>query len=115
MAEQDPLGEAQQKYRLQTIWISGACKYVDQTRLAYAEHSFNVTTGAFLAGIDPRFGEFVLMAGALSDRVEMKAQEFRKQVGAEEYDVFFTNYSWLDEGKYVAHAAPAKVFLQYAT
>lgn len=61
---------------------------------------------------------FVLMAGALSDRVEMKseeAQEFRKQIGAEEYDVFFTNYSWLDEGKYVARAAPANVFSQYAT
>jgi hypothetical protein len=30
-------------------------------------------------------------------------------------DAFAAKYSWLDQGKYVAHAAPASVFLQYAT
>jgi hypothetical protein len=30
-------------------------------------------------------------------------------------DAFIAKYSWLDQGKYIAHAAPASVFLQYAT
>jgi hypothetical protein len=81
-------------------------------------HSYNAATGAFLAGIDKRFKAFVLMAGNLSDEVDMKSkefQDFRKQVGAEKFDAFIAKYSWLDQGKYVAHAAPAAVFLQYAT
>lgn len=58
------------------------------------------------------------MAGNLSDEVDMKSkefQDFRKQAGAEKFDAFIAKYSWLDQGKYVAHAAPAPVFLQYAT
>jgi len=91
---------------------------VDPKRLAYVGHSYNAATGAFLAGIDKRFKAFVLMAGNLSDEVDMKSkefQDFRKQVGAEKVDAFFAKYEWLDQGKYVAHSAPAAVFLQYAT
>ncbi len=91
---------------------------VDPKRLAYVGHSYNATTGAFLAGIDKRFKAFVLMAGNLSDEVDMKSkefQDFRKQVGPEKVDAFMAKYSWLDQGKYVAHAAPAAVFLQYGT
>ena len=58
------------------------------------------------------------MAGNLSDEVDKKSkefEEFRKQIGAEKFDAFYAKYSWLDQGKYVAHAAPASVFLQYAT
>lgn len=121
----DPLGDLQIKYRVQTILdmrrgadLLVARKDVDASRLAYVGHSYNATTGAFLAGIDPRFRAFVLMAGTLSDQVDMKskeAQEFRKQIGPEKYDAFIEKYSWLDEGRYVAHATPASVFLQYAT
>lgn len=91
---------------------------VDAKRLAYVGHSYNATTGAFLAGIDKRFKAFVLMAGNLSDEVDSKSkefQDFRKQVGAEKMDAYRARYGWLDQGKYVAHAAPAAVFLQYAT
>ncbi len=91
---------------------------VDPKRLAYVGHSYNAATGAFLAGIDKRFKAFVLMAGNLSDEVDMKSkdcQEFRKQVGPEKVDSFVAKYAWLDQGKYIAHAAPASVFLQYAT
>ena len=42
-------------------------------------------------------------------------QEFRKDVGPAKMDAYRAKYSWLDQGKYVAHAAPASVFLQYAT
>jgi cephalosporin-C deacetylase-like acetyl esterase len=121
----DPLGDAQINYRVQQILdmrrgadLLLARSDVDPKRLAYVGHSYNAATGAFLAGIDKRFKAFVLMAGNLSDQVDMKSpefQEFRKQFGPEKVDAFVTKYAWLDQGKYVAHAAPAKVFLQYAT
>jgi len=121
----DPLGEAQINYRVQQILdmrrgadLLLARGDVDPKRLAYVGHSYNASTGAFLAGIDKRFGAFVLMAGNLSDEVDMKSkefQEFRKQFGPEKVDAFVAKYAWLDQGKYVAYAAPATVFLQYAT
>ena len=95
-----------------------ARKDVDSARLAYVGHSYNATVGAFLSGIDKRFKAFVLMAGGLSDEVDMKSEEFkqyRQKVGPEKFDAFLAKYAWLDPGKYVSHAAPATVFLQYAT
>lgn len=91
---------------------------VDSHRLAYVGHSYNAATGAFLSGIDRRFKAFVLMAGALSDQVSLKfkeMQDYRLRVGAERFDAFMSKYAWLDQGKYVSHAAPATVFLQYAS
>lgn len=118
----DPLNDRQIELRVQEIldMRRGADLLlvrgdVDPKRLAYVGHSYNAATGAFLAGIDKRFKAFVLMAGNLSDEVDMKSkefQDFRKQVGAEKVDAFVAKYSWLDQGKY---AAPASVFLQYAT
>jgi cephalosporin-C deacetylase-like acetyl esterase len=121
----DPLGDAQISDRVQQIIdmrrgadLLLARSDVDPKRLAYVGHSYNAATGAFLAGIDKRFKAFVLMAGNLSDEVDMKSkgwQQFRKQIGPEKVDAFVNKYAWLDQGKYVAHAAPASVFLQYAT
>jgi len=91
---------------------------VDPHRLAYVGHSYNAAVGAFLSGLDTRFKAFVLMAGGLSDEVDMKSkelQEFRQKVGAEKFDAFEAKYAWLDPGKFVSHAAPAIIFLQYAT
>lgn len=93
-------------------------KDVDPKHLAYVGHSYNATVGGFLSGCDHRFKAFVLMAGALSDEVDMKSQEFQKfrqSVGPEKFDAFQARYSWLDPGKFTPHAAPATVFLQYAT
>ncbi len=90
---------------------------VDPHRLAYVGHSYNATVGAFLSGIDKRFKAFVLMAGGLSDEVDLKSEELQKlrqKVGAEKFDAFAAKYAWLDPGKFVSHAAPATVFLQYA-
>ncbi len=121
----DPLNDAQIGYRVQAILdmrrgadLLLARRDVDAKRLAYVGHSYNAATGAFLAGIDKRFKAFVLMAGNLSDEVDMESkefQDFRKQVGPEKVDAFMAKYAWLDQGKYVAHAAPAPVLLQYAT
>jgi dienelactone hydrolase len=90
---------------------------VDPARLAYVGHSYNASVGGFLSGIDKRFHAFVLMAGGLSDASDLQAEEikqYRLKVGPEKFDAFTTKYSWLDPGKFVPHAAPAEVFLQYA-
>jgi len=91
---------------------------VDPKRIAYVGHSYHAGVGGFLAGLDHRFKAFVLMAGSLSDEVNFRTkqfQDFRQRVGAEKLDAFVKKYNWTDQGKYVAHAAPAYVFLQYAS
>jgi dienelactone hydrolase len=95
-----------------------ARKDVDPKRLAYVGHSCDATAGGFLSGIDKRFKAFVIMAGDLSDDVDRKTklfQTYREKVGPEKFDAFATKYFWMDAGKYVSHAAPASMLLQYAT
>jgi len=94
-----------------------ARKDVDSKRMAYVGHSCGANAGGFLSGIDRRFKAFVIMAGYLSDEVFTKTkmfQEYRQKVGPEKLDAFRAKYSWADPGKYVSHAAPAAVFMQYA-
>src|SRR5437868_14961386 len=91
---------------------------VDPKRLAYVGHSYDAGVGGFLSGIDKRFKAFVLMAGGLSDELDLKTkevQEYRQKIGPEKFDAFAAKYAWLDPGKFVSHAAPAEVFLQYAS
>lgn len=91
---------------------------VDPKRIAYVGHSYNAMVGAFLSGVDRRFQCYVLMAGPLSDEVNLRSpeyQNYRQKVGPEKFDAFTAKYNWLDEGKYVSHAAPAFVFMQYAS
>jgi dienelactone hydrolase len=91
---------------------------VDPHRLAYVGHSYNAEVGAFLSGTDKRFKAFVLMAGSLSDEVDAQSEEYkqlRQKVGPQRFDAFAAKYRWLDPGKFVSQAAPATVFLQYAS
>lgn len=91
---------------------------VDPRRLAYVGHSYNATVGAILAGVDRRFKVFVLMAGALSDEVDFRSEPYRRyreKVGTAKWDAFAAVHAWADPGPYVARAAPAAVFLQFAT
>ena len=121
----EPLDEHQVDYRVQQVLDirRGADLLlkrddVDAKRLAYVGHSYNADTGAILAGVDRRFKAFVLMAGTISDEVDMRSkefQEFRSRYGPAKVDAFIAKYSWLDPGKYVSHAAPAFVFLQYGS
>lgn len=93
-------------------------KDVDPKRLAYVGHSCDATAGGLLSGIDKRFKAFVLMAGGLSDEANRKTklyQEYRQKIGPEKVDAFQAKYAWQDAGKYVSHAAPAFLFLQYAS
>ena len=91
---------------------------VDPRRLAYVGHSCDASAGGFLSGVDKRFKAFVIMAGDLSFEVDKKTkalQEYREKVGPEKFDAFAAKYSWMDPGKYISRAAPAAMFLQYAT
>lgn len=93
-------------------------KDIDPKRIAFVGHSYNATIGATLSGVDRRFKAFVLMAGSISDEVNLRTgayEQFRQQVGPEKFDAFMASHKYLDEGNFVAHAAPATVFLQYAT
>lgn len=121
----DPFNEQRFAYYVQQILdmrrgvdLLLARSDVDSKRLAYVGHSYNAGIGALLSGVDRRFKAFVLMAGSMSDEVARgtkEFQEFRQKSGAEKVDAMVEKYSWLDQGKYVSHAAPATVFLQYAT
>jgi len=121
----EPLNEQQMTDLIQQIVdmrrgadLLSARKDLDPTRLAYVGHSYNATVGGFLSGIDKRFKAFVLMAGGLSNDSDFKSedyQKYRQKVGAEKFDAFAAKYAWLDPGKFVSHAAPAEVFLQYAS
>lgn len=91
---------------------------VDPKRIAYVGHSYNAGVGALLSGLDHRFKAFVLMAGSMSDELTHNTkefQEFRQKVGPEKLDAFVAKYSYLDQGKFVSHASPAVVFLQFAS
>lgn len=93
-------------------------KDIDRKRLAYVGHSCDASAGGFLSGIDKRFRAFVIMAGNLSDEADRKTkmfQDYRQKIGPEKFDAFAAKYSWMDAGKYVSHAAPSSMFLQYAT
>ena len=91
---------------------------VDPKRIAYVGHSYNAGVGALLSGLDRRFKAFVLMAGSMSDEISQNTPEFRdfrQKVGAEKLDAFIAKYYYLDQGKFVSHAAPAVVSLQFAS
>jgi dienelactone hydrolase len=91
---------------------------VDPKRLAYVGHSCDGSAGGFLSGTDKRFKAFVIMAGDLSFEVDKRTksfQDYRQKIGPDKFDAFAAKYSWMDGGKYVSHAAPAAMFLQYAT
>jgi len=125
VSNNEPLNEQQTVEMVQQVVdmrrgvdILLARKDVDAKRLAFVGHSYNASVGAILSGVDRRFKAFVLMAGTMSDEVDFKTgayKEFREKVGPAKFDAFTARHSYLDQGKYVSHAAPATVFLQYAT
>lgn len=123
--EKDPLSDKQIDELVQEVVdirraadLLLARPFVDPKRLAYVGHSCGATAGGIVSGVDKRFRAFVLMAGGLSDEIELKSpefQEFRQKLGPEKVDAFVAKYSWADPGKYISRAAPAVLLLQYAT
>jgi dienelactone hydrolase len=95
-----------------------ARKDIDPQRLAYVGHSCDGSAGGFLSGTDKRFKAFVIMAGDLSFGIDKRTpafQNYRQKVGPDKFDTFAAKYSWMDGAKYISHAAPAAMFLQYAS
>jgi dienelactone hydrolase len=125
VTSKEPLNEQQVVNLVQAVVdmrrgvdLLSARRDVDRKRIAYVGHSYNAEVGAFLSGLDKRFKAFVLMAGPMSDEVNLRSKEYqnyRQKVGPEKFDAFVTKYNWTDEGKYVSHASPAFVFLQYGS
>jgi len=125
VADSDPLSGKNAGYKVQQVIdmrrgvdLLLTRKDVDPKRIAFVGHSYNASVGATLSGVDHRFKAFVLMAGSISDEVIRKTggfEQFRQQIGPEKFDAYMASHVYLDEGKFVAHAAPAAVFLQYAT
>src|SRR5262245_2227138 len=125
VADQNPLSEKRAAEKVQQVIdfrrgvdLLLSRKEVDPKRLAFVGHSYNASVVATLSGVDHRFKAFVLMAGSISDEVIRKTggfEQFRQQVGPETFDAYMASHVYLDEGKFVSHAAPATVFLQYET
>ena len=121
----DPLDERNATQFLQQVIdmrrgvdLLTARRDIDPKRIAYVGHSCNAAVGALLSGLDRRFKAFVLMAGTTSDEITNNTPEFRdfrQKVGPEKLDAFIKKYYYLDQGKFVSHAAPAVVLLQFAT
>jgi dienelactone hydrolase len=125
IASKDPLDERVATDFLQQVIdmrrgvdVLLARKDVDPKRIAFVGHSYNAGVGALLSGLDRRFKCFVLMAGVMSDEITRQTkdfQDFRQKVGPEKLDALIAKYAYLDQGKYVSHATPAFVFLQYGS
>ncbi|HEX6715915.1 MAG TPA: hypothetical protein VF088_02320 [Pyrinomonadaceae bacterium] len=125
VSDNDPLSEKRNEEKVQQVVdmrrgadLLLARKDVDPKRLAFIGHSYNASIGATLSGVDHRFKAFVLMAGSISDEVNIRTggyAQFRQQFGPEKFDAYMASHQYLDEGKFVSHAAPATVLLQYAT
>jgi dienelactone hydrolase len=93
---------------------------VDPKRVAYVGHSFDAHVGSILSAVEKRIGSFVLMAGAYADEeyvfdpANKNMLEMRRRVGSDEViRNYFREYAWDDPVHFVAHSAPAAVFLQY--
>jgi len=124
-AIKDPLDERQATEFIQQVIdmrrgvdVLLARRDVDRKRVAFVGHSYNANVGALLSGVDRRFNCFVLMAGSMSDEINLQTKEYRdlrQKLGPAKFDAFVAKYSYLDQGKYVSHAAPAVVFLQFAS
>lgn len=125
VTDNNPLSEIRAAYMVQQVIdirrgvdLLLARKDVDRKRLAYVGHSYNASVGAIVSGVERRFKAFVLMAGSMSDQVDLKLggyEKFRQQIGPEKFDAYMASHTYLDQGRFVAHAAPATVFLQFAT
>jgi cephalosporin-C deacetylase-like acetyl esterase len=92
---------------------------VDPTRIAFVGHSYNAHTGGILAGVEKRIGSLVLMAGVFADEeyvfdsTRMEITQFREKIGDKALRDFFQQYAFDDPIHYIAHSAPAAIFLQF--
>jgi len=93
---------------------------VDPKHLAYVGHSLGATVGGILAGVEKRPVAFVLMAGypslthAMRHNSDQGAIAFQELATPEQRKAYVDALDPLDALHYVGHAAPAKLFFQFA-
>jgi len=101
------------------IDLLDARRDVDPKRVAYVGHSCNGDVGGFLTGLESnRLKAVVIMAGPISDEVNLKTkayQDYRQKIGPEKFDAFVARYAWTDGGHYTSHSDGMPKLLQYAT
>lgn len=97
---------------------------VDPARLAYVGHSYGATQGGVLAGVEPRFRTFVLIAGlpSLVDTTLGGAPGYDAYQAAlahavprEQWQAYCDSIGPLTPALYVGRATPASVFMQFGT
>ena len=100
---------------------------VDPKRLAFVGHSYGASWGGTLAGVDKRVKAYVLMAGlpVATDFSEDYAKgaavfeeyfaRFRQKYTAEQFQKYKEAISPLEAVHFLPHAAPAALFMQFAT
>jgi cephalosporin-C deacetylase-like acetyl esterase len=96
---------------------------VDARRVAYVGHSFGATWGGALAGVERRIQAFVLIAGLprVTDfspqgvrRLDALSEQVTKSFSKEQISRFVEIVSTVDPVRYVGHAAPSAILMQFA-
>ena len=96
---------------------------VDPKRVAYVGHSFGATWGGVLAGVEKRIRAFVLIAGLprVTDfsrqgvrRLDALNDQVTKGFSKEQIARFVEAVSAVDPVRYVGHAAPSAILMQWA-
>jgi pimeloyl-ACP methyl ester carboxylesterase len=98
-----------------------ARKDVDPKRLAYVGHSYGAQWGSILSAVDKRMKASVLMAGVaesadlfLRNNIDPGLIELRKSQPPGELEKYVQVQSELDAIRYVGHAAPVALLMQFA-
>jgi dienelactone hydrolase len=85
---------------------------VDPKRVAYVGHDFGAMFGAVMAGVDRRACAYALQAGTTSFT---NWYLFGPPMKEPQRSAYIMQLSVLDPEKHIARAAPASVYLQFAT
>lgn len=89
-------------------------------QIGYVGHSYGASYGGTLAGIEPRIKASVLMAGwyAVSELTRTSMHpllvEQRQNIPPDILDAYLISIAPLDAWHYISHAAPTRLFFQYA-
>jgi cephalosporin-C deacetylase-like acetyl esterase len=93
---------------------------IDLSRMGYVGHSLGGTWGGVLVGVDRRLRAAVLMGGlpSVTDPTHSYPSEmwavFRKTYGEEKVRAYREVVGPIDPEHFVAHAAPTRLFFQFA-
>lgn len=101
-------------------WAATRPEY-NMDRIAVVGHRFGAWAGALLTSVDSRIDAAVLMSppgkpsGWLQVTEQPRAKAFRESFPKEKWGEYLNSIDPLDPEKWVAHAAPAKMFYQFGS